>query len=470
MTNAFLRRLAGVALVVCAAAASAIPARASFNNTNLPTTTAASTVSESMSVTAPCTPNCAAFVWVGTAGSSGYPTVTVTYGGNSMTSAGSPQQGTSAGSNVQMAWFYLVNPPTGSNTLAISTSGGSVTRIKTNLIAFNNVNQSTPVRAGTYTGATGSGVSNPSLVVSSDPQDLTVTATLEGQHVIGSSNQAVDGIQNNDFVAGSDHALVPASSVTHTWDYGAAADYILVGFSIQGASAFTPVCSGGACVVNQCPINYWASASAGFTCTMSVGAGHKIVAFVLTLTSMCPNFSFGDSLSLTYSTKSLQCGAVALFGEGAIVFATEVADTGSSSGSDTFTLTNPQFGFSVALVEEISGLSTFDTSAGSNAASGTSITSGNLTTAQGAEYLINGAFTYGASGLAVGSGFVPVISTVGTSTVSGTVPYGIYSEAKVLGAAGTYAGTFTGDASGNWADVAAAFGVSASLHRHISIY
>jgi hypothetical protein len=95
----------------------------------------------------------------------------VTYGGNAMTSAGTVQN---SGNNFVQA-FYLVNPPTGSNNLAVSMTctGGcsgytSSYLIYADLVSFSNVNQTTPIRPGSYATANSS-----TLVISSNPSDLT---------------------------------------------------------------------------------------------------------------------------------------------------------------------------------------------------------------------------------------------------------------------------------------------------------
>lgn len=150
----------------------------------------------------------------------------ITYGGNAMTSCGAAVNS----STVYVQLFYLINPPTGSNTLAISATAGT-NEIYANLVAFQGVNQTTPVRPGTYT--TASGGSGYSITISSNANDLTMAA-ISSSGAITSTNQTSDGIITTGTNGlGSDHATVASVSVTDTWT--ATGTFALAGFSIQHA-------------------------------------------------------------------------------------------------------------------------------------------------------------------------------------------------------------------------------------------
>ena len=113
-----------------------------------------SSLSTPMSVTAGGS-NTVAFatVWVdegsGTSGTTF--NVTATYGGQAMTSAG-PASYDYNYAPISAQVFYLVNPPTGTNTLAVNAtaSSGTIQEVVANLVSYNGVNQTTPVRPGTY--------------------------------------------------------------------------------------------------------------------------------------------------------------------------------------------------------------------------------------------------------------------------------------------------------------------------------
>ena len=221
-------------------------ATVTFNNTN--TAVAAfgkSSLSAPMSVTAGGS-NTVAFatVWVdqGSGASGTTFNVTATYGGQAMTSAGA----TSYDYNyapISAQVFYLVNPPTGTNTLVVNAtaSSGTIQEVVANLSSFNGVNQTTPVRPGTYQtlhSANGVTVGSFTATISSNPSDLTLSA-VEATYNFTSpaSNQTVDGTNAAYYKVGSDHATTAASSISDTWSFtNPYAFYAYVGFSIQAAS------------------------------------------------------------------------------------------------------------------------------------------------------------------------------------------------------------------------------------------
>lgn len=145
------------------------------------------------------------------------------------------------GASVFCTAFYYINPPTGSHTLAITCSGGC-SEIYGNVVAFQGVNQTSPIRSGTYqtcsqaAGSCGDSTTTPSMTVTSNSNDLTLSCIEDDDGgSISGTNQTSDGISlagANSF--GSDHATTAASSVTHTWTLQQAF-YAFLGFSIQHA-------------------------------------------------------------------------------------------------------------------------------------------------------------------------------------------------------------------------------------------
>jgi hypothetical protein len=217
-----------------------------LNNANSPLAAFnSSTFSKPMTVT-PGGSNTVAFatVWVdegsGTAGTTF--NVTATYGGQAMTSAGATSYDYDY-SPMSSQVFYLVNPPTGTNTLVINAtaSSGTIQEVVANLVSYNGVNQTTPVRPGSYqtlNTVNGATVGSFTATIASNTNDLTLGA-VEATFTFASpaSNQTVDGTSAAYFKVGSDHATVAAASVNDTWSFtNPWAYYAYVGFSIQAAS------------------------------------------------------------------------------------------------------------------------------------------------------------------------------------------------------------------------------------------
>jgi hypothetical protein len=115
-----------------------------FLNTNTAVVSATGTISTSMSVTNSGV-NRVAFAIFAWDGGAGLAINTPSYGGFNMTSCGAA----STNRIVTYNWcqvFYIVNPPTGSNTLSANVVGA--TDVYANLVAFTGVHQSAPVRGG----------------------------------------------------------------------------------------------------------------------------------------------------------------------------------------------------------------------------------------------------------------------------------------------------------------------------------
>lgn len=186
-----------------------------------------------------------AITWDGTA--SGV-VATPTYGGQNMTSCGSPStSGTNGGEALQ--WFYLVNPPTGSNTLAFSISN-TPAEIYVNMISFTGVDQTTPVRSGSYFATVSSQAAGTTFTsaINSNANDQTVSAISDDTGISG-TNQTQEWSNTNGISEQyGDKSTTPAASVTHTWTFSAPnAAFVWVGFSIQaaGGSVVTPVNNDG---------------------------------------------------------------------------------------------------------------------------------------------------------------------------------------------------------------------------------
>jgi hypothetical protein len=216
-----------------------------FNNTNTPANVTGTSYSHAFSVTAGGS-NIAAFACINPLGTPSLTITSITYGGSSMTSVGAAQGAGTGGASV-LQCFVLVNPPTGSNTLAFTCSVGCVSATA-NLVSYTGVNQSTPVRSGTYASTNcSSSCSTISLTITSNTADLTMSAVSGGNGIpnISSTNQTSDGILNSASEGfGSDHATTPASSVTHTWTMSSGSGVPpMVGFSIQAASAVSGHCA-----------------------------------------------------------------------------------------------------------------------------------------------------------------------------------------------------------------------------------
>jgi hypothetical protein len=202
-----------------------------------------STLSALMTVT-PGGTNTVAFatVWVDEAAGSSLATfnVTATYGGQPMTSAGFTAYNYSY-APISAQVFYLVNPPRGSNTLTVSAtaSSGTIQEVVANLVSFNNVSQTAPVRPGSYITVNNGTIPSGSFTatISSNANDLTLGAVEQSFHfATPASNQTVDGTASAGFAVGSDHSTIGAASISDTWSFTQPyAFFAYAGFSIQAA-------------------------------------------------------------------------------------------------------------------------------------------------------------------------------------------------------------------------------------------
>lgn len=125
--------------------------------------------------------------------------------------------------------FYIANPTTGSNSLAFTMTGASEFYVA--MDCYSGVDQTTPVRSGTYQSTTNASSANPTLIITSNVNDLTTTSISDGTGLSG-TNQT----QNYVNAGGSleiygDRATTAAASVPHTWTMASGA-YDMLGFSI----------------------------------------------------------------------------------------------------------------------------------------------------------------------------------------------------------------------------------------------
>jgi len=220
----------------------------------------ANVLTQNMTVTAGGTNTCA-FAEVGYDAGVGLTISGVTYGGKTMTSAGTASTVNTGGGAFEQI-FYLCSSgglPTGSNSLVITGSSG-VTEIYGNLVSFNNVNQTTPVRAGTYvnTGLTPANASPMVITVTSNLNDETLTSingvATDGSCATGTNQTDTSGTCNGVLGGDGDYSATPATSVTHNWSFnvgaGGGGGWAWVGFSIDGdGSASIAPCSAPFCGV-----------------------------------------------------------------------------------------------------------------------------------------------------------------------------------------------------------------------------
>lgn len=177
----------------------------------------------------------AVFAWDGALSSDNI--ASVTYGGQAMTSCGASASNP-GGAFKFVKWFYLVNPPTGTNTLAATVTAAD--EIYGNLICFTGVDQTTPVRPGTYQNTTNAAIAAnaATLTITSNANDISVSGITEAEGTTGTNQTNTTTQTSGNLELFADRATTPASSVAHTWSYSASGgSYAMVGFSIQEVQA-----------------------------------------------------------------------------------------------------------------------------------------------------------------------------------------------------------------------------------------
>jgi hypothetical protein len=194
--------------------------KVAFLNTNTVVTQPSTTSFSSSTFTVDSGPNQVCFVPV-LAGSGGVTAVSL-----NGTSIFANLVGKS--SNGDLSIFYEVNATAGSSqTLAIT---ANASQIAANVVCFTGVNQTTPVRSGTFA----QGPTNLSMTITSNANDLTMSLVAESCCNITGTNQTSNGYNNSGaYAVGSDHATTGASSVTHTWSVSGTPSGAIIGFSIQ---------------------------------------------------------------------------------------------------------------------------------------------------------------------------------------------------------------------------------------------
>jgi chitodextrinase len=193
-------------------------------------------------------------------------TVSVTYNGIAMTSAGKVHSYNRTDGFVEL--FYLAAPAAGAHSVQLTMTGGSAA-IEAGSVSFTGVNQTTPVR--NIVTAFGNSTA-PAVTVASAPGDMVVDALAFGTS-IGNSTKTTRWISNqNSNTAGGNGAqstAAGASSVTMGYTTSDSADWWgIVGMDIVAApdvadtSAPTQPMNLGATAVSQSQINLSWTASA----------------------------------------------------------------------------------------------------------------------------------------------------------------------------------------------------------------
>jgi hypothetical protein len=148
--------------------------------------------------------------------------------------------------------FYLKNPPTGSQTLALTIAGaGGATEVYAAVTNdLKDVNLTTPIRAGSVQATSGltDASSHWSQTITSSTNDLTVSTYSGANQGVTGSDQTVDGAVNNTgaYSGASDHGTTGAASVTHVWTSGSGGSdaACMFGYSIQGTAATSAAVTG----------------------------------------------------------------------------------------------------------------------------------------------------------------------------------------------------------------------------------
>lgn len=202
-----------------------------FNNSNSMQYAAGNVLTGSFAITAGT--NLVAWSSVSWDNVSGLSIVSITLGGRAMTPAGTA----SSYGNGYLEWFYLVNPPTGTQTLIVTATSGTY-EIYANVVTTTGTNQTTPARPGTYNSTTGSSTTA-SLSIASNASDITLGAAMTRENLL-TTNQTLDGLDlAGQWNLGDDHSTVSGASITDTWTF-LSGDYIFAGLSVMAVTASGP--------------------------------------------------------------------------------------------------------------------------------------------------------------------------------------------------------------------------------------
>lgn len=175
------------------------------------------------------------FVVVGYDNSSGMSVTSVTFNGVNLASAGAAAHNTTGHEYAEIWYLLEASIPSGSQSIVITVSG-TLGDIYGNAICFSGVDQTNPVRGGTYITPNSN-----SQTVTSDANDLTICALNGGSAGVGtpqSGQTTSDGVSNaGNYGFGSDHATTGGASITHTWS--GTNNPAMVAFSIKAFGAAT---------------------------------------------------------------------------------------------------------------------------------------------------------------------------------------------------------------------------------------
>lgn len=184
--------------------------------------------------------NTACFVWDDLTGTSDINTAT--YNGVTMTAAGAKGTGGATGHSASRL-FYVLGQPSGSHTLTASFTG-TASEIYYELSTWQGVDQTTPVRPGTYSNSVNAVViaGGNTTVITSNVTDLTTSCVNGGTSTNITPSQTLLGSNGGGIESGAaDRATTAAASVSHKWSGGAAgSNFSFSGFSIQSVQAVTP--------------------------------------------------------------------------------------------------------------------------------------------------------------------------------------------------------------------------------------
>lgn len=214
-----------------------------FNNADAAVRQAGGSFSASLSVTAG-NPNLCAFACVAWDNVAGLTLSAITYDGVDI--SGNACGVVDNNNKLYAQVFYIINPPTGGKTLAVTVSGAN--EIYVALPSFYGVHQTTPYRNATNGGGSAS-AGNPAagtnykLTVTSATGDMTLTCLNGGLNNTVTSSQTRSAFSTAGTNSYATDYGTGAATVDHTWSClgGSLANsaIAIVGFSIQPPSSGT---------------------------------------------------------------------------------------------------------------------------------------------------------------------------------------------------------------------------------------
>jgi hypothetical protein len=168
-------------------------------------------------------------------------TVTATYDSVSMTEArsgtttGTPLSSSSTSSGGCL--FYLLNPNTGSHTLTVTTSGGTINRMVCASASYTGV-----ATVANQASTTSNGASNsPTLVITSASGNFVVGGAQHGDTISGAGGTSTQrAVQNMDNTTSGDNVIIgdsPGATPNLDWTSGVSDHWVMIGLNL---SATTP--------------------------------------------------------------------------------------------------------------------------------------------------------------------------------------------------------------------------------------